>query len=206
VREEATGMRRKAILRRAEVPLPQEWEAMVTFGSSLGLSIRAVATGTLMGGGVFTGDSPGDTLYLRGVSHIEQTATARGSVLHEIAHFIVAKNRNKLHRENFGSTDDEEILTCAVQITWLLSQGDVRAAIAVSRYVNMQSSNHGSLEESLALGLAELNRVGLNLPPLETKCLAEFVLLWGCRSERSAWNDVSWHLPHSLEASLPKIW
>lgn len=181
-------MRRKALLRRAACDPPPTWAPYLRMAEQVGLCIQPVQDSTLLSQ-VDTGDSPGDVLYLRGTAYIDANVRPI-SVLHEVFHYMVAKAKGKTQRENFGSTDEDELLTCDLQITWSLVQYGAEAAVDLAHYVNYghQEYRHrnktlsGTLDEALPVLAAA--GFPVNLTEAHRAALAE---AWGVPSADTPW-------------------
>lgn len=186
-------MRRKAMLRRAACNPPETWSPYLRMAEQVGLRIQAVRNHTLLSQDIDTGDSPGDVLYLRGTVYIDANIRPI-SVLHEVFHYVVAKVKGKTHRENFGSTDEDELLTCDLQITWTLVHHGAEAAANLANYVNYGHQEYQyrdkTLSETLDEAVPVLAAAGFPVDLTEAH-REDLARAWGVPSADTPWSHCS---------------
>ena len=127
-----------------DTPLPEGWQRYTDLADKLGCRIHAV-TG-MNYGEIDIGTSPGDSWAYQGDLFIKKGEDPDCTVLHEVCHWMVAKQQGLQNEVNFGSSDlddriDDEFITCDAQIAWILVHRTPQIAWQVAQWLQYDTSD-----------------------------------------------------------------
>lgn len=176
---------RRALLESRSCMAPASWGTAMRLAEEVGLRVVPVESVN----GVDTGESPGGMFYTRGVVYVDLDMDPVRSVLHEVCHYVVAKNRRKAHRVNYAADVDEEVLTCDAQIVWALVHLGAKEAADIAGFMSYSTANHVTLDSTLEDGMREWARFGrpVEVTPAHRWALA---LAWGVDTTARTWGKV----------------